>query len=158
MQRWLVLSVLAGFFMVSGAYGAECTRADLIKSVDYAAGLITQKGKAALPELKKYRFCGEEGYLFVADLDTGMNVMHPIAKLEGKNMRMLQDAKGKYFGAELLARATKDGFGWIAYEWQNQVTKKLENKCAYVKACTMDGQKVFVGSGIFGVPPEDCKQ
>jgi len=81
----------------------------------------------------------------------GINVMHPIQKLEGKDMSMLQGAKGEFFGAEMKARAEKDGAGWVSYTWENPKTKKVEVKCTYIKTATMDGVKVFVGSGIFGI-------
>lgn len=138
------------------AFAGTCSKADLIKAVDHAADLINAKGKAALPELKKFRFCGEEGYVFVVEMN-GKNVMHPIQKLEGKDMSMLQGAKGEFFGAEMKAKAEKDGVGWVAYTWENQETKKIETKCSYIKTATMDGVKVFVGAGIFGVPLSDCK-
>lgn len=154
--RVLIATFLVIFFVATASYAGSCTKADLIKAVNHAADLINTKGKAALPELKKFRFCGEEGYVFVVQMN-GMNVMHPIQKLEGKDMSMLQGAKGEFFGAEMKAKAEKDGVGWIAYTWENQETKKIETKCSYIKTATMDGVKVFVGAGIFGIPASDCK-
>ncbi len=152
----LVTAILVMLLVTSSTYAASCTKADLVKAVDHAAALINSKGKAALPELKKSRFCGEEGYVFVVQMN-GINVMHPIQKLEGKDMSMLQGAKGEYFGAEMKAKAEKDGSGWISYTWENPTSKKLDAKCTYIKTATMDGVKVFVGSGIFGITEGDCK-
>jgi cytochrome c len=151
-----IIGVITVFLIATNVYAGTCTKSDLIKAVDHAVGLINSKGKAALPELKKFRFCGDEGYIFVVEM-SGKNVMHPIQKLEGKDMSTLQGAKGEYFGAEMKAKAEKDGFGWIAYTWENPTTKKLDVKCTYIKTATMDGVKVFVGAGIFGVPLAECK-
>jgi signal transduction histidine kinase len=150
----VVLLVL--FFMASTCYAGTCTRDDLVKAITYAADLINTKGKAALPELKKFKFCGDVGYVFVNELN-GKNLMHPIQKLEGGDMSQLQGAKGEFFGAEMKAKAEKYGEGWISYTWQNTATKKVENKCTYIKTATMDGKKVFVGGGIFGLSAGECK-
>jgi cytochrome c len=152
----IILALLMMCLCASPSFAGSCTKSDLMKAVDHAVGLINTSGKAALPELKKFRFCGEEGYVFVVEM-SGKNVMHPIQKLEGKDMSMLQGAKGEYFGAEMKAKAEKDGSGWIAYTWENPTTKKLDVKCTYIKTATMDGIKVFVGAGIYGVPLAECK-
>lgn len=158
MRKGIIVTLtLASFILAaSNSYAGSCSKADLVKAVDHAVALINSKGKAALPELKKSRFCGEEGYVFVVQMN-GINVMHPIQKLEGKDMSMLQGAKGEYFGAEMKAKAEKDGSGWISYTWENPNTKKIDAKCTYIKTATMDGVKVFVGTGIFGIPLNDCK-
>ncbi|HPI94365.1 MAG TPA: cache domain-containing protein [Deltaproteobacteria bacterium] len=155
-SRIVAATLLTLSLCVLPAFAGTCSKAELVKAVDQAAALINAKGKSALPELKKFRFCGEEGYVFVVEMN-GKNVMHPIQKLEGKDMSMLQGAKGEFFGAEMKAKAEKDGVGWVAYTWENQETKKIETKCSYIKTATMDGVKVFVGAGIFGVPLSDCK-
>jgi cytochrome c len=155
--RVLSVCLLVVFLAYTGALAADtCTKADLAKEVHNAAKLLSTKGKAALPELKTYKFCGSAGYVFVVDMN-GINIMHPIQKLEGKDMSMLQGAHGEYFGAEMKAKAAKDGKGWISYTWENPATKKIEQKCTYIETTTMEGTKVFVGSGVFGIPVSDCK-
>lgn len=149
----LVVLLLVG----TKTFAATCGKADLIKAVDYAVDLINSKGKAALPELTKYRYCDGEGYVFVVEI-TGKTILQPAnPKLEGKDITVLQGAKGEYFGAEMKAKAQKYGEGWVSYVWENPTTKRLEIKCSFVKAATMDGVKVFVGTGIYGVPLEECK-
>lgn len=152
-----VAAVLFMLFITSPSHTAEtCTKADLVKAVKHAAGLIESKGKNAFPELDKYRFCDQEGYIFVVAFD-GKTLLQPAnPSLVGKDITVLQGAKGEFFGAEMKAKAQKDGEGWVSYVWSNPKTKRLEIKCSYVKAATMDGQKVFVGSGIYGVPLSDC--
>jgi hypothetical protein len=43
------------------------------------------------------------------------------------------------------------------FSWQNTVTKKVEMKCSYIKTATLDGMKVIVGGGIFGLSAEEYK-
>jgi signal transduction histidine kinase len=143
-------------FIASTCYAGTCSRDDLVKAINHATDLINKKGKAALPELKKFKFCGDVGYVFVNDMK-GKNLMHPIQKLEGGDMSNLQGAKGEYFGAEIIAKAEKYGEGWVSYTWQNTVTKKVEIKCTYIKTATLDGMKVIVGGGIFGLSADECK-
>jgi len=143
-------------FLASTCYAGTCPKDELVKSIHHATDLINHKGKAALPELKKFKFCGETGYVFVNDMK-GKNLMHPIQKLEGGDMSNLQGAKGEYFGAEIIAKAEKYGEGWVSYTWQNTVTKQVENKCTYIRTATLDGKKVIVGGGIFGLSANGCK-
>ncbi|MGO9145617.1 MAG: cache domain-containing protein [Desulfomonilia bacterium] len=152
-----IIGVITVILVTTNLYAATCTKSDLIKSVDYAVGLINSKGNAALPELTKYRYCNGEGYVFVVEID-GKTILQPAnPQLEGKDISVLQGAKGEYFGAEMKAKAQKYGEGWVSYVWENPKTKRLEIKCSFVKAATMDGKKVFVGSGIYGIPSDDCK-
>ena len=152
-----IIGVITVFFVATTAYAGTCTKGDLIKSVDHAVDLINSKGKAALPELTKFRYCDGEGYVFVVEME-GKTILQPAnPKLEGKDITVLQGAKGEYFGAEMKAKAQKYGEGWISYVWENPNTKRLEIKCSYVKAAKMDGVKVFVGSGIYGITLDSCK-
>jgi signal transduction histidine kinase len=140
--------------------GGTCTKEDVKKAVDYAVDLVNAKGgEAAFPELEKYRFCGEEGYIWVSDFE-GLMLMHPVSKkLVGVNQAALQDPTGKYFYAEFLAKVKKDGEGWVSYQWLNPATKKLDPKCSYVKATkvSINGKKVWCGAGIYGINQDVCK-
>jgi signal transduction histidine kinase len=137
--------------------GGTCTKEDVQKAVDYAAKLLATKGKAAIPELEKFRFCGEEGYVWVSDMD-GLFLMHPISKkLVGVNQTTLQDPKGKYLIAEMIAKVKKDGSGWVAYSWLNPATKAIAIKCTYAKGTTMDGKKVWIAAGVYGINEAVCK-
>jgi signal transduction histidine kinase len=157
MRALTIIGVIIVFLVVTNVYADNCTKSDLFKAVDYAVGLINSKGKAALPELTKYRYCNGLGYVFVVEID-GKTILQPAnPQLEGKDITVLQGAKGEYFGAEMKAKVQKNGEGWVSYVWENPKTKALEIKCSYVKAATMDGKKVFVGSGIYGIPLDDCK-
>jgi signal transduction histidine kinase len=151
------IGVIIAFLVTTNVYADTCTKSDLFKAVNYAVELINSKGKAALPELTKYRYCDGLGYVFVVEIE-GKTILQPAnPQLEGKDITVLQGAKGEYFGAEMKAKVQKSGEGWVSYVWENPKTKGLEIKCSFVKAATMEGKKVFVGSGIYGIRTEDCK-
>ena len=87
-------------------------------------------------------------YIFVFDTDlTG--VAHAIkTKVIGKNVKGKPDIKGKKFRDEMLAKARKDGQGWVDYYFLNPKTKKTEHKTAYIElAKGSDGKEYLVGSG-----------
>ena len=135
----------------------SCPQDEIKKAVTYAADLVKSKGKAAFPELEKFRFCGNEGYIFVNDFN-GVIQFHPTIKtLIGKSNVTDLDANGKYFAAEMLAKAKSPGEGWVAYVYLNPATKSLGNKCTFVKATTLDGKPAFVAGGVYGVNAQDCK-
>jgi len=135
--------------------GEPCSKENVVKAVNYAADLLQKKGTSAIPELEKFRFCGEEGYVWISDMD-GLFLMHPISKkLVGVNQVTLQDPKGKYIIAEMIAKVKKDGHGWVGYSWVNPVTNKIAQKCSYAMGTTMDGKKVWVAAGVYSEVP--CK-
>lgn len=133
------------------AFAAD-RKKELADAVDHGAKVIQGKGKAGLDELKSFRFAGGEGYLYVTDMEAVV-IMHPVAKeLLGKNCVAIKDAKGKYFGAEMMAKAKKDGAGWTSYSWPNPKNNNVpELKCTYYKVADMAGQKVIVCGALSGV-------
>lgn len=136
---------------------AACTKDEVENAVNHAADLLESKGKAAFTELDTYRFCGEEGYIFIFDMNA-VCLFHPISSiLVGKDQTLLQDAKGKYLVAEMLNKAKNQGYGWVPYHWLNPKSNTIDVKCTYVKRCKMDGQDVWVGSGVYGIPEAECR-
>lgn len=135
---------------------AEDRRKLLIDSVDYAVKVLETKGQAGMDELKAFRFAGEEGYVYITDMDAVV-IMHPVAKeLVGKNCMTIKGAEGKYFGAEMLGKAKKDGIGWTTYMWLNKKNNnKIEPKCSHFKVANMAGQKVVVYAALNEVT--ECK-
>ncbi len=131
---------------------AEDRKKELMDGVDYGVKVVESKGKAGLDELKPYRFAGGEGYIYVTNMDAVV-IMHPVAKeLLGKNCMTIKDAGGKYFGAEMLGKAKKDGAGWTSYLWPNPKNNNTpEAKCSYYKVANMAGQKVVVYAALSNV-------
>ena len=87
-------------------------------------------------------------YVFVFDTDLNV-VAHAIkTKVVGKNVKGKPDAKGKKFRDEILAKAVKDGSGWVDYYFANPKTKQLAHKNTYFElAKGSDGKDYIVGSG-----------
>lgn len=88
--------------------------------------------------------------LYVFVFDTNLTVVaHAIkTKVVGKNVKGKPDSKGKKFRDEMLARAKKDGSGWVDYYFHNPKTKKTAHKNAYFElAKGNDGKEYIVGSG-----------
>jgi polar amino acid transport system substrate-binding protein len=87
-------------------------------------------------------------YVFVFDTDLNV-VAHAIkTKVVGKNVKGKPDAKGKKFRDEILAKAVKDGSGWVDYYFANPKTKLLAHKNTYFElAKGSDGKDYIVGSG-----------
>lgn len=153
----LIICLICMTLSSTHAMAETCAKDDMSKAIDYAVKLLNTKGKAALTELQAYRYCGAEGYVFVLDMN-GTVLLQPMAvSLVGKDITVMQGAMGEYFGAEIKAKALKDGHGWVSYTWKNPATNKIAVKCSYIKTATMDGKKVIVGSGIYDVKAEDCR-
>ena len=131
---------------------AEDRRKALMDAVDFGVKTLETKGKAGFVELKAYRFSNGEGYVYVGDTD-GFVLMHPLAaELVGKDCTAIKDAKGKFFGAEMVAKAIKQGTGWTSYWWPNAKKNNTpELKCSYYRVTTMDGKKVIVYAGLYDV-------
>lgn len=87
-------------------------------------------------------------YIFVFDTDLTV-VAHAIkTKVIGKNVKGKPDIKGKKFRDEMLAKALKNGSGWVDYYFSNPKTKKIAHKTAYFElAKGNDGKEYIVGSG-----------
>lgn len=159
MRRSFIALCIVAVVLIGGVgkVSAACTKEEVVKAVNHAVGLLEGKGKAAFAELDKFRFCGEEGYVFIYDMKA-VCLFHPISsKLVGKDQTMIQDAKGKYLVAEMLNKAKSPGYGWVPYHWLNPKTNTVDPKCTYVKKCKMDGQDVFVAAGVYGIAELDCK-
>jgi len=149
MKTVLILCVMIAFCIPAFA---KDRRTELIDAVDFAVKTLETKGNAGLAELKMYRFSNGEGYVYVGDTN-GYILMHPVApELLGKDCTAIKDAKGKFFGAEMVAKATKQGSGWTSYWWPNAKKNNIpELKCAFYRVTTMDGKKVIVYAGLYGV-------
>lgn len=155
-SKMFLIGLVCMVLCAPNVYAGSCPKAELEKAVDYAVHLVNTKGKAAVAELEKFRYCNGEGYVFMTDMK-GISIMHPILHNTGQDTLKLQGAKGEFFGVEMKIKAEKYGKGWVSYYWQNPKTKALEVKCSYVKTATMDGQKIFIGTGMYGISAGDCQ-
>ncbi len=95
---------------------------------------------------RKGEFIDRDLYVFVYDF-RGVCLAHGAnPKLVGRNLWDLVDADGSYLIRGLVETA-RQGSGWYRYKWSNPLTKKIEEKLAYVKKVD-DG--LWLGSGVYG--------
>jgi cytochrome c len=95
---------------------------------------------------QKGAFHDRDLYLFAYDFKGVVLAHGSIPKLVGKNLWDLQDADGRYLIQGLIDTVKKGG-GWYYYKWPNPVTKKTDDKMAYV-AKIDDG--LWIGCGVYG--------
>lgn len=85
-------------------------------------------------------------FVFAQDMNATMLFHGANEKLIGKNFTEIRDSSGKEFNKEMIATAKK-GSGWVDYQWAHPVSKKVEDKSAYiVKTEKPEG---FVAVGIY---------
>jgi cytochrome c len=85
-----------------------------------------------------------ELYVFIVRLD-GINVAHAADGSNlGKDVRTLQDADGKFYGREILERATADGV-WVHYKRINPAAGRVQPKRSWVRK--VDGY--VIGCGVY---------
>jgi signal transduction histidine kinase len=134
----------------------DCTSQVIKQQVEKAATSIEQKGEAAFEELKSHRYCGEQGYIFVQDVD-GIMLFHPfLPNLVGKNVASMKDANGKLFGLELLDQSKAKGEAWVSYKWARPGESVPADKCTYLKKVTWNGKDLLVGSGLYDIQESSC--
>lgn len=123
---------------------ASAPKVEAESMVKRGIAYIKANGKdKALSEFsnQKGQFVKGELYIYVVD-QKGIVIAHGTTpKLIGKNFFDLKDANGKLFIQEIM-RVAKSG-GWVEYKWNNPVSKKIENKFAYVE--TIGGMFVICG-------------
>jgi cytochrome c len=66
-------------------------------------------------------------------------------KMIGKDLYEVTDADGKAYVKERIEIAKSKGKGWQNYKFSNPVTKKIEDKTAYIEKY----EDVIVGSGVY---------
>lgn len=87
-----------------------------------------------------------ELYMFCYAKD-GTNVAHGgNPAFVGKNLLHVKDPDGMEVNAEIIKLGMAEGQGWIDFKWPNPVSKKVEQKTAYV--VKIDDQ-VVCGSGYY---------
>jgi len=136
------------FVFCFSAQAADCTKEEAKASVEKVCGFIEGKGKGALPDIAKYRYCGSN-YVWVQDKDVKM-VIHPIKRrLTGKSLKANKDENGVplFQEFEKMARGNAAG-GWVDYVWAKPGAEKATAKTSFVKVCG-GGLGWIAGSGIW---------
>ncbi|MEH8019676.1 methyl-accepting chemotaxis protein [Rheinheimera metallidurans] len=100
---------------------------------------------AAKAMIRAMRF-GDDGYMFVYDLD-GVNIVHGSnSSLEGRNLIDLKDPNGVPLIRELID-AAKKGSGFVTYMWDEKTRGGLTPKLSY--AAAMNSNRWVIGSGFY---------
>ena len=91
-------------------------------------------------------FVDGELYMFCYAAD-GTNVAHGgNPAFVGKNLLDVKDPDGVAVNAEIIKLGLAEGTGWVDFKWPNPVSKKVEQKSAYV--IKIDN-KTVCGSGYY---------
>jgi signal transduction histidine kinase len=141
--------ILVAMTFGSNAFG-KCTKAQAEDAVNSACKSIETKGKAALEELNKLRFCGDN-YVWIQDTTADVKmVQHPTKpRLNGTSVKdNLDENKFKMFSAfDKAAKENKAG-AWVVYLWAKPGAEKASPKTSFVKLCGGD-LKWVAGAGVW---------
>jgi methyl-accepting chemotaxis protein len=163
MQKLLIGLLAALFLFVTGSFitaaqkNAQGTKEEAKAMVEKAAEWFKKYGREkTLAEItragteKKGEFIYRDLYIFAYDFD-GVVLAHGAnPKLIGRNLIDQQDADGRYLIRGLIDTAKK-GRGWYYFKWPNPITKKTDDKKAYV--LKLD-DNLWIGCGVYGKEAE----
>jgi len=77
-------------------------------------------------------FVDGELYVFCYDRN-GVNMAHGGNRsLVGRNLLHIKDPDGSEPNLLIVKMGFEQGRGWVAFKWPNPVTKRIENKAAYI--------------------------
>jgi cytochrome c len=149
MKKAIVFVVMLSLMLVTVAIAADRgTPAEAEALVKKAVAFYKANGKdKAFAEFsnQKGQFIDRDLYIFAYDM-TGKCVAHgQTARQVGKDLSDLTDADGKPFVKERIEIAKTKGKGWQNYKWSNPVTKKIEEKTAYIEKV----DEYIIGSGAY---------
>ena len=149
LMRWLAASV-AALVMVGGAVAQErATKDEAIAMAKAAFDHMKMVGaEKALSDFTndKANWTKKDLYVMVYNNSSVCLAHGANAKLVGKDLSSLKDAKGALIVPGLLAAAAKGG-GWFEYDWPHPLTKKIEGKATY--AIRQPDGTGFIGVGIY---------
>jgi cytochrome c len=139
------LALMAGSISFAGEFGTAAEAEALVKK---GVELIKAEGREkAFAEINnpKGKFVDRDLYIFVYDMD-GKCVAHGFnPKMIGKELLEMKDKDGKYFVKERVEIAKTKGKGWQDYKFTDPITKKIEQKSAYVEKV----ENLIVGCGVY---------
>jgi methyl-accepting chemotaxis protein len=156
----LGIACVAAGFLVSERQLIGDERGHAVRqAVEVAAGVVARyqglAASGALPEeqakhealesLRALHYDGKE-YFWVNDMQPRM-LMHPNAKLVGKDLGGMTDPNGFHLFTAMVEVAKTQGSGFISYEWPKPGSEQPEPKISYVKAAPAWGW--VIGSGVY---------
>ncbi|HTF99371.1 MAG TPA: cache domain-containing protein [Nitrospirota bacterium] len=149
MRKAIAAFAVLWLSVVSTAYaGDKGTPAEAEALVKKAVSFIKANGKdKAFAEFsnQKGQFVDRDLYIFVYDM-TGRVLAHgQNPRMVGRDMSDATDPSGKEFVKERIQIAKTKGSGWQNYKFSNPLTKKTEDKTAYIEKV----DDFIVGSGAY---------
>ena len=149
MKKMLGMMIVAGLLLTGTAFAADKgTPAEAEALVKKAIAFIKANGKdKAFTEFtnQKGQFVDRDLYIFVYDMGGKVLAHGQNPKMIGKDLSDLTDSSGKAFVKERIEIARTKGKGWQNYKFSNPLTKKIEDKTAYIEKY----EDVIVGSGAY---------
>jgi len=137
MKRILAVLLVVGLIVGGATYVlAKGSSQEAQAMVDKAIAYYKANGKAAAFAAfddNKGKFVKEDLYIYVVDMKGDIVSHGANKKLIGQHFIDIKDADGKLFFREILKVAKTKGSGWVDYKWTNPVSKRVEQKSAYVK-------------------------
>lgn len=131
---------LAGAYSAAAGDSAEDSQVLVAKAVDYFAANGAEATIAAVNAGNGFH--QSELYVFMIGPD-GTNVANAADQTNvGKDARLLKDSDGKFYGVELIERATAEG-AWVDYKRMNPANGKIEPKTSWVRE--IDGYVIGCG-------------
>jgi cytochrome c len=149
MKKIVGMFVVFSLLMVSVALAADKgTPAEAEALVKKAISYIKANGKdKAFAEFSnlKGQFVDRDLYIFVYDMNGKVLAHGQNAKMIGKDLYEVTDADGKAYVKERIEIAKSKGKGWQNYKFSNPITKKIDDKTAYIEKY----EDFIVGSGAY---------
>jgi cytochrome c len=149
-RRSFLAAALLGAALLQPAFAQERGSKEEARALNDAA--VAHIKKVGLDQAMKdfaadrKRWMPKDLYPFVMEFG-GVMRFHISDKLMGRNSLDVKDAAGKEFAREMVAVAAKKGNGWVDYEWPHPVSKKVEDKSAFIQR--VPGADMFVGVGVY---------
>jgi len=127
---------LAILFMATGPIAAMGATAEQAKAFsERASAHIKQVGEdKAFADFTRSDGGFVDGELYVFCYDrAGLNKAHGGNRsFVGRNLLHIKDPDGIEPNALIVKMGFEQGHGWVDFKWPNPVTKRIENKSAYV--------------------------
>ena len=136
MHKVIVATLVATLLPLSAVAEEYATTKDAEMMVHRAVAYLKKAGKekafAAFSDASgQFRY--RDLYVMVYDLN-GVCLAHGAKKERiGRDFSGERDADGRLFVQERIELARRAGRGWQAYKFQNPVSKKIEDKVAYLE-------------------------
>jgi cytochrome c len=136
----MAVAFLAGAYSAAASDSAEEAQALVAKAFDHLQANGAEATIAAVNAGGDFH--QGELYVFVIGAD-GTSLANAADQTNvGKDSRLLQDADGKFYGVEILERATAEG-AWVAYKRLNPATGTVQSKMSWVRK--IDGYVIGCG-------------